>query len=141
MFCPNVDCPDFKESGIAGEYLERTTICPKCGAHLVAEPPAVKPAGEEAPRFPGLSEPSEGPLVTVASFNYRQEADLVLSMLLARGIEASAFSDDCGGVDPRLGFGTRTRVVVPASQVADAVALIETTEREPGWEACSPEDG
>jgi hypothetical protein len=131
VFCPNLECPDFKESGMAGEYVEGTTVCPKCGAYLVAEPPVVRPAGEDAPSFQEPLALSEGPLVTVASFNYRHEADLVLSMLLASGIEAVTFSDDCGGVDPRVGFGTRTRVVVPESQAAAALALIETTEREP----------
>ncbi len=89
----------------------------------------MEPARGWAPRFPGLTELPEGPLVTVASFNYRQDADLVLSLLLARGTEAVSFSDDCGGVDPRLGFGTRTRVVVPESQAAAALALIDEAER------------
>ena len=131
MFCPNLECPDLKESGIAGEYVEGTTVCPKCGARLENKPPALKAAAEDAPGFPEPLEHSGGPLMTVASFNYRHEADLVLSMLLARGIDAVTFSDDCGGVDPRVGFGTRTRVVVSESQAAAALALIETTEREP----------
>ena len=39
MYCPNLECPDLKETGSPGEYIEGTSICPYCGAALVHQLP------------------------------------------------------------------------------------------------------
>lgn len=43
MYCPNRECPDAKEFGVAGEYTDRLTVCPKCGVQLVPSPPEAIP--------------------------------------------------------------------------------------------------
>ena len=49
MYCPNHECPDFQEDGVPGEYVDTVSVCPKCGAVLVAEwPPAQPPELENA---------------------------------------------------------------------------------------------
>ena len=39
MFCPNRKCPDFKRSGIPGQYEPGITTCPKCEHTLVDSKP------------------------------------------------------------------------------------------------------
>jgi len=134
MYCPNEQCPDVLQWGIHGEYRDGITICPKCGMTLVQERPQPEIAeGFEKPVTPQLP-PVPGPLVTLAAFNYRHDADLAVSMLLANGISAVVAADDCGTLDPALGFGTRSRVLVDASQVEAASGLLEqaVVEGEPG---------
>jgi hypothetical protein len=130
MYCADLQCPDFLQWGVHGEYRQGITVCPKCGATLVTERPEPGRVGEAeepvATEFPSLP----GPLVTLASFNFRQDAELAVSMLLANGIQAFVAGDDCGSVDPGLGFGTRTRVMVDASQAATASALLEQVAPE-----------
>ena len=129
MFCPDPECPDRLESGEPGEYREGIVTCPKCGAALVSTDPF--PSEEEPlPDVPILNGQGDPP-VEVASFNYRQDAELARSMLEANGVAAFVFGDDCGGVDPRIGFGTRTRVMVPAGQAAEAAALLHEDAGEP----------
>jgi hypothetical protein len=128
MYCTNPECPDFLQSGIHGEYREGLTVCPKCDAPLVPERPH-PPASEVPEGLVGLAlPPLPGPLVALASFNFRQDADLVVSMLLANGVNAVVACDDCGALDPGLGFGTRARVLVAASQVEVASALLAQAE-------------
>jgi hypothetical protein len=45
-------------------------------------------------------------------------------MLLASGVRAVVFADDCGGTDPRVGFGSRARVMVPEDQAELALSLL-----------------
>ena len=125
MYCPNRECLDFKESGAPGEYREGVSVCPKCGARLVPEPPAPSEVAERGAESAEMPDGTPGPLVVVASFNYHQDADLAVSMLLANGVQAYAFADDCGGTDPRLGFGSLTRVMVPEGDASLALSLLE----------------
>jgi hypothetical protein len=125
VFCPNRDCPDFRESGVPGEYREGIVVCPKCGARLVSEPPVLREAEEPGAEGTNERDAALGPLVAVASFNYHHDADLAASMLLANGVQAIVFADDCGGIDPRIGFGSRSRVMVPESQAKLALSLLE----------------
>jgi hypothetical protein len=130
VFCPNRDCPDFQESGAPGEYREGIVVCPKCGAQLVSEPPALVEAEEPGSETSEERDRDLGPLVVVASFNYHQDADLAVSMLLANGLRAAAFADDGGGTDPRIGFGSRTGGMVPESQADLALSLLEQNADE-----------
>jgi len=120
MFCANPQCPEFVELGVHGEYQEEITRCPVCGADLVAELPE-----DEIRR---AVDPEE-PLETVASYNFRQDAELAASLLNAEGIEATILADDAAGVYPAAGFLT-FRVVVPAGQLAEARELLETPGEE-----------
>lgn len=47
MFCPNDECPDFRNTGLRSEYREDITTCPYCRTHLVAQPPADAPTMED----------------------------------------------------------------------------------------------
>ncbi len=134
MFCPNPECPDVLESGHPGEYREGIASCPKCGAALVAEPPAEVVPAHAPENGPAVGTTEAEEIVQVASFNFHHDADLVVSMLQASGIDALVLADDCGGVDPRIGFASRTRVMVPARQAAAAVALLESSvdDDDPG---------
>ncbi len=125
MYCPNPNCPDVQESGEPGEYRDDVRACPKCGAELVPGTPSAERDGAgTGPE--GDAEP-DGPLVAVASFNYRQDAELAASFLQANGVEAGVFGDDCGGTDPRVGFSSRARVMVPEGQARLAATLLEET--------------
>ncbi len=52
MYCPNPNCPDRQETGVAGEYREGTVRCPYCNALLEpGEAPREEPgAGNESGR-------------------------------------------------------------------------------------------
>ena len=71
----------------------------------------------------------EADYVVVATYNFRYEADLVKTYLSANGVDIVESSDDCGGADPAMGFGTRTRVLVPKSQADRAIALLKKRGR------------
>lgn len=116
MFCPNPRCAHARDTGKPAEYREGITTCPECGARLV-------------PKRPMVSARGDSPLAVVASFASRHEADLTVSMLAANGIQASTFGDDCGGMDPGLGFATRVRVLVPQTQAKKALALLRDPEK------------
>jgi hypothetical protein len=124
MFCPNRECPDFVESGEPGEYRDDIEICPKCGARLVHEPPTPLNGDEQQPEGVEDGDVASGPLVAAAWFEYRQDADVTVSMLTANGVWAVVFADDGGGTLPHVGFGTAARVMVPERQAALALELL-----------------
>jgi hypothetical protein len=135
MYCPNPDCPDFKETGVPGEYIEGVTICPFCGSNLVEQIPDTRPeedrgeAEEDEDESSSVDDLDED-LVAVASYNVRQDAELMITFLISRGIDVFESPDDCGGTDPAIGFATRTRLLVPASQAEEASALIKEAEKD-----------
>ncbi len=60
MYCTNRECPDFEQSGVAGEYAEPLTVCPVCGAELSPSPPewiptAVALSSDDDPFVPCLT--------------------------------------------------------------------------------------
>lgn len=115
-YCPSSNCPDFRLYGVAGEYSEAVSVCPRCGTALVAELPASEE--NDQPDDPRDS------LIVVAAFNYRQDAELAMSFLLSEGVQVVESADDCGGVDPGLGFGTRTRLLVLQRDLQRAQLLL-----------------
>jgi len=124
MWCPNRECDDFQATGEPGEYRDEIEVCPRCGARLVHERPnmvlddeAALDGGEDA----GLP---EEPLAAAGTFHYQQDAALAASMLRANGVPAAVF-DDSFGVDPRVAFGTRVRVMVAERDLALARELLE----------------
>lgn len=124
MYCPNPECPDFKQTGTPGEYVKGVTECPFCGALLVEEMPE---QDEEA--GPGGAGHAHEELAAIASYNYRQDAELAMTYLMNHGIDVFESPDDCGGTDPAVGFATRTRLLVPVSQEKRALALLDEAEK------------
>lgn len=61
--------------------------------------------------------------VTAAVVGSRPEADLLVGMLRANGIEAWASTDDLGGMRPALTL-QGVRVLVPAESADDASRLV-----------------
>ncbi|MBN1382701.1 MAG: hypothetical protein JXA41_13600 [Deltaproteobacteria bacterium] len=143
MYCPNPECPDFKETGVPGEYVTGVTVCPYCGSYLVEQmpdmnPPPEQPAHdateqhetkEETEDFTMIDDLGEE-LVAVASYSLRQDADLAISYLISQGIDVFESADDCGGTVPILGFTTGTRLMVPKSQAEQAVSLLDQVEKD-----------
>jgi hypothetical protein len=103
--------------------------CPKCQSELApGSPPQTDQAPEPVPELPPLPRLSPGveggDLAVVETFHTEHEARLALSLLLVHGIVASVAQDSCGATDPGLGFGTRVRLLVPESQLAEAAELL-----------------
>jgi hypothetical protein len=42
MYCPNLECPDFKSTGTIGEFQEGISVCPYCESELVSQRPDVR---------------------------------------------------------------------------------------------------
>ncbi len=133
MFCPNPKCPDLEGSDTPSEYVDGITKCPVCGAWLVEQMPGVPPSSDETDSemdTTDVESPDESTeaLVVVASFNFRQDADLAKTFLISKGIEVFESADDLGGMNPGLGFGARTRLLVHKSNADQAMALLDEIE-------------
>jgi hypothetical protein len=137
MWCPNRECPDFVEDGRPGEYVDTVVTCPKCGATLVPEwPPAPAPAhrvrredlepgieGADATAAAAASLPER--LVAIAAFDYPDETEPIMLALIAKGITVFQFLDDGRDFQDQQGLATCTRLLVPESQAALALSLLE----------------
>lgn len=132
MYCPNPECLDFVEDGVRGEYVDTVSVCPKCGTRLVAGPPPDEPRGGAKAAGENAAGRENDPLVEVASFGYRQDAELAVSYLVARGLDAVELADDVGGVNTGVGFATGARVLVPTSRVGEALALLDEADQQGG---------
>jgi hypothetical protein len=132
MYCPNPECLDFVEDGVPGEYVDTVSVCPKCGTRLVSGPPPEAPAARSEGAGVRIGGREDDPPVEVASFGYRQDAELAASYLIARGIEAAVHADDAGGEYAGVGFSTGARVLVPTSRVAEALALLDDADQSRG---------
>lgn len=136
MYCPNRECPDFLEDGVPGEYVDTVTVCPKCGAALVAEcPPQVSPeeSGPEAAAAEGdevcaVEALPRGPLVALAAFDYPDETEPFIAALEQAGIAVFQFIDDGRDFQDRSGIPTCTRLLVPENQVKQALAIVHAVE-------------
>jgi hypothetical protein len=140
MFCPNRECPDFVEDGAPGEYVDSVTLCPKCGAALVAEWPAARPDDEATEALPtppeGVEYPvpgdaptADGPLVAVAAYDYPDEAEPLISALVAAGVSVYQFLDDGRDFPEQNDVPACTRVLVPQSQARLAANLLRRLEQ------------
>ncbi|MBZ5537560.1 MAG: hypothetical protein LAO31_16510 [Acidobacteriia bacterium] len=135
MFCPNPECPDLEGSKTPSEYVDGITKCPICGTWLVDQMPKIQsPADQPDSEMDNTDIESSNELtdnelteelVVVASFNYRQDADLAMTFLNANGIEVFESGDDLGGWNPGLGFASRTRLLVHKSNAEKAIALLD----------------
>jgi len=141
MFCPNLGCIDYVQDRIHGEYVDGITVCPRCGAALVAELPKDEPlltarpgtAPDPADLALEIGEPAPPPagvLVALAAFDYPDEVEPVVALLAANGITAYSFLDDGRDFDDAGGASPCTRVLVPQSQFQAATMLVERLEQE-----------
>lgn len=135
MYCYNPECPDFKETGAPGEYVEGVTICPFCGSRLVERMPDMNPPqGRSKPEEDksdfGTTDDSDERLVVIATYTFRHDAELVVTYLVNNGVDAVESPDDCGGTNPVVGFATGIRLLVPESQAKRAIALLQGAERD-----------
>jgi uncharacterized Zn finger protein (UPF0148 family) len=133
MYCPSCECPDFKQTGVPGEFVEDVTVCPFCGSALVEEMPEMNPsrARGETERDKGdfdSPEDSSEKLVVIASFSFRHNAELVITYLANNGIDVIESPDDCGGTNPIVGFAAGIRLLAPESQAKRAIALLKKVQ-------------
>jgi len=63
-------------------------------------------------------------LVVFRTLNSRNEAEAVRAILSGSGIEALVESDDCGAVDPALGFGRGVQLFVAEEDLDRAADII-----------------
>jgi hypothetical protein len=141
VVCPNPECPDLEATGVPGEYVFGTEVCPYCGAQLVD--PAWSEAAEEGSAAPSAGD-TEPQLEAVFSSDDPSEIHVVRSILDGAGIPILTTHDSTSdrvlpGFDPtRFMRGSRGAVFwVPADRAEEARALL--TEVAPDEE--SEQDG
>jgi hypothetical protein len=149
MYCPNRDCPDFKDTGKPGEYREGITRCPYCRSALVAEdplraaPPAPaahrpEPGGEWEPGGRAAAAPGGDELEPVFESSDPSEVPVVRSFLDAHGIPHVVVGEErfdaFRGSLSAFRFNPRAGVVafmVPAEYAEIARDLLGEFEGEP----------
>ena len=145
MYCPNRECPDFLDDGKPGEYVDTMSVCPKCGAALVAEMPAADPSDLDlsvgAPSLLAAGGPAEPPLATpaatgflvaIAGFEHPEDSESLMADLATAGVQAYQFFDDGRDFEDPGDYPVCTRVLVPDSQAALAARVIEWEKNNPG---------
>lgn len=128
VVCPNPECPDLEATGVPGEYVSGTEVCPYCGAELVA------PAWIDRldARSTGASrETNAGPPEPVFESDDPAEIQIARSILEGAGIPSTTTHDSASdralpGFDPfRFMGGVRAAVFwVPADRADEARALL-----------------
>ena len=73
----------------------------------------------------------DGAPVPVAVVGSRIEAELIVGLLLSHGLRAAIATDDAGGQEPQWQL-SGVRVLVPASDEAEARQLLATTDDAAG---------
>jgi hypothetical protein len=132
MVCPNPECPDLDGSGVRGEYVIGTSVCPYCGTALEAR----RGESPNGPRV-GSGEPGQDPkLEPVFQTDDPAEIQIVRTILDGADIPNTTTHDSASdrvlpGFDPfRFLRGSRDAVFwVPAEFAEEARALL--TEAEP----------
>ena len=150
MYCPNRDCPDFKDTGRPGEYREGISHCPYCKTALVAEDPAQATPPTRASRDPepaagweragaGTASPGGDELEPVFESSDPSEVPVVRSFLDAHGIPHVVVGEErfdaFRGSLSAFRFNPRAGVVafmVPAEYAEIARDLLNELEDSPG---------
>jgi hypothetical protein len=71
--------------------------------------------------------------VVLRTFNSRNEAESVQAILSGSGIETLVESDDCGALDPALGFGRGVQLLVAEEaldRAADVMSQVVPSEAQ-----------
>ena len=63
-------------------------------------------------------------MVVLTTVDTRYEAEVLRTALAAAGIDSQIISDDCGAVDPALGFGRGTHLLVSSSDFEQAKEVL-----------------
>jgi hypothetical protein len=71
-------------------------------------------------------------VTTIKTFNSRQEAEIVKSLLASWGIDALILADDQGGLQPALSFTRGVDLKVHDDDAKIAVKILDDVERETG---------
>lgn len=66
--------------------------------------------------------------IILMTFNYRHEAEFFQSLLEAHEIESLVVSDDCGAMDPGLGYVNGVHLYIAPKDREQAERLITATE-------------
>ena len=134
VVCPNPDCPDLEASGVRGEYVSGTGVCPYCGTELVDPTRFDVHEREGKARTAGSGDPELEP---VFESDDPAEIQIARSILEGAGIPCVTTNDSASdrvlpGFDPfRFMRGARAAVFwVPADLAEEARALL--TEVAPG---------
>jgi hypothetical protein len=91
MYCTNDDCPDYKATGVHGEYRDDITVCPYCGQPLQPAPatgpmPDVPAAPPRSSYEPPAADDAHDDLEPVYETSDPTEIPVVRSFLDAQGI-------------------------------------------------------
>ena len=148
MYCVNKDCPDFKATGLHGEYRDGIAECPYCGealAHAIPETPPDgrqdlpddRPTDSWAGEGPQASGQTSDDLEPVYETSDPSEVPVVRSFLDAHGIPhvvsgAERFDAFRGSLSP-MRFNPRagtTVFMVPAGIAEDVRELLAELEEE-----------
>jgi len=126
--CPNENCPDVRETGLAGVYGDEMAQCPTCGTTLRAV--ALDSVDSGAPSGPHLEVPAWDTVGFVADRNL---LPVMRSVLQAAGIpfvirnEFDQFASVYGAVASKLGLKVAApAIAVPSERVEEARALLTT---------------
>lgn len=68
--------------------------------------------------------------VVIRTFSNEIEAEMAISALEAAGIEAVMLRDDCGGVQPAMGWTAGVRVEVSDGDVDAATEVLDATAED-----------
>jgi rRNA maturation protein Nop10 len=128
MICPNRECPDFLVNGFPGEYVDTLTVCPVCGAHLVAAEPQPNPSGD--PRL------LEGDVEVVEIFSSPHPTEVAVVRALLDGAGIPYLIDRAGdvmfpGLTASIHSAGGMTIRVRAEDAKTAQELLETTPIEP----------
>ncbi len=141
VVCPNPDCPDLEASGVRGEYVSETSVCPYCGAGLV-DPAWVEAQEREGKvRTPDHGDPELEP---VFQSDDPAEIQIARSILDGAGIPSVTTNDSASdrilpGFDPfRFMRGARAAVFwVPVDLAEEARALLTEVAPDDDGDATS----
>jgi len=75
--------------------------------------------------------------VVIRTFSNEIEAEMAISALEAAGIEAVMLRDDCGGVQPAMGWTAGVRLEVSDGDVEAAIEVLDA----PAEDVTEPADG
>ena len=140
--CPNPECPDLEASGVHGEYLAGTELCPYCGTRLVESSWLNE---ENVPSPKARVEPGSQDLEAIFTTDDPAEIQIVRSILQGADIPYFTSHDSASdrvlpGFDPfRFIGGSKDAVFwVSPERAEEARALL--TEADPGEDPDPPSD-